>query len=310
MAQQTFGEIWNKVLLYAPGTPVPLAQQFVRNAYNQCLTQHYWSELLAEGEKVIADSYSTGTVTVTNGSTAVTGSGTTWTSDMENLQIVITGNNSGEFYTVVTVSDVDALILDRAYEGPDATDTDYYIQELYVEFPSDLQTLDDIRDYNSNWRLRRMAHQQNYIDRVDAKRTSSGNPIMYVNAPPRIDSNGVAYPRYEFWPKIPPGRKIMYRYYKDSSLTTNASKPVSMLLPETLVYGALKELALWPGTVERPNPFFSIDLHKQYAEMFDEARNNSERSDMDISQRMLVYADDNFGVPMDANWLQSHGIPF
>jgi hypothetical protein len=76
------------------------------------------------------------------------------------------------------------------------------------------------------------------------------------------------------------------------------------------VFGALAELALWPGTVERPNPFFSMDLHRTYNELFEEARQNSERSDLDISQRMIVHADDNFGVPMDANWLQTHGIPF
>lgn len=308
MAQETFGQIWNKVLLYAPGTPVPLVQQMVKNAYQRAIDMHYWSDLLADGELVVKDSYSTGTVGVTEGSTTVSSSGATWTAGHVGMQLAVDDAGGQPYYTV-TATTTDAITIDRAYEGETDSSSTYVVGDYYLEFPSDLGVLDDVRELNNEWRLRRPYHQQNYLDLVDADRSQSGSPILYVAAPPRIAS-GVSYPRYEFWPKPPDGTHIVFRYFKTSDLTTNTSYIIPGLKPEAVVFGALAELALWPGTVERPNPFFSMDLHRTYTKLFEDAVHDSEMADLDRMQRMLIYDDESTGPPGDASWLQAHGIPF
>ena len=72
--------------------------------------------------KVIGtDDYGTGTVTIANGDTTVTGNGTTWTDDMVG-QYIFMGN---WLYEIATFVDVDEITLTGPYDGPDLTN-DYY----------------------------------------------------------------------------------------------------------------------------------------------------------------------------------------
>lgn len=305
MAQKTFSQLWQQFLLYAPGTPVPLAQQFIKNSYNRAINMHDWSELFKDGEKFIATEYSTGTIAVTNGSTTVTGSGTTWTSAMTGRQIVVLDNGRQPYYTFTYVSGTSGT-LDRAYQGTTDASSTYTIGEYYVEFPTDLATLDAIRDLNNNWRLRRSENQQAYLDFIDAERSNTGSPYAYVAAPPRVAS-GVSYPRFEFFPRIAAGTHLVYRYTATSELSANADYAITMLLPEAIIYGALADLALWPGSPERPNPYFNADTHRQYTKMFEDAVHDSEMGDLERAQEMLYYPDGT-GFPWDASFMQAHGI--
>lgn len=305
----TFGQLWNRVLLYAPGTPVPLAQQFVKDAYRRVIASHLWSELFREGEQTIPTWYSTGTADCAEGDAVVTGSGTTWTSDMVGRQFHIT--NRG-YYTILSVTSATELTLDRVWEGDSVAGSTYEIAQLYVEFPTDFWALDDIRDTTRNWRLRRRYHQQNYLDLVDPRRTSVGAPALYVDAPPRIDpTTGASYPRVEFWPKIAGGTQLLYRYIKKEEFSgLSTQKTLDMIRGEAVEWGALSDLALWPGTDERKNLFFNPELHKTYKDRAEEAIHHSEMADLERQQRLLIISDDSTGLPADARFLQEHGIPF
>jgi len=267
---------------------------------------HYWHELYQDWEKVTPSAYSTGTVAVTNGSTTVTGSGTTWTSAMTGRQIVIDDGGGQPYYTFTYVGATSGT-LDRAYQGATDTSSTYTIAEYYVEMPADCTALDDIRDIAQNWRLRRQFHQQNYIDLIDAERSHTGNPVLYVAAPPRVAS-GVSYPRYEFWPKITPGTHLVGRYVKDSELTSNSSYPITMIKPEAIIYGALVDLCLLPSVAGQPNPYFNLELHSKYVKMFEDAVHDSEMADLDIAQNMIVYDDQDSYPPRDAAFIQAHAL--
>ena len=72
------------------------------------------------------DFYSTGTVTVTNNSVAVTGSGTAWTAaDMEGKAFKV--NEFSEPYVVREVTDTTNLVLDREYGGASGAGKAYKI---------------------------------------------------------------------------------------------------------------------------------------------------------------------------------------
>jgi len=69
------------------------------------------------------NAYTTGTVSVTNGATAVVGSGTTWTSAMVGRSIML----GGLYYPITAVADTTHLTISPAYAGADLSGDTYVI---------------------------------------------------------------------------------------------------------------------------------------------------------------------------------------
>lgn len=91
--------------------------------------------------------YTTGTLSVANGGTVVTGSGTSWTTNMANLwlNIPITASNTtsgdNEWYQISSVTNATSLILDNAYQGlTNVVGGAYTIGEVPI-LPEDFQDL-------------------------------------------------------------------------------------------------------------------------------------------------------------------------
>jgi hypothetical protein len=82
-----------------------------------------------------AEDYTTGTVTVSQNSTSVAGSGTTWTTAMEERWFKAT--NEGYFYRVSDVTGNTALTLESYFEGLDVSGGTYLIGES-PEIPPEL----------------------------------------------------------------------------------------------------------------------------------------------------------------------------
>jgi len=305
----TFGQIWNRVLLYAPDLPPPLAQEFVKNAYTDAIRSHYWSELRQDEKILFPTQYTTGTVTVTNGSATVAASATAvWTTSMLYRQIAVGGISP--WYTIIAVDTTPGactFTLDRTYGGASESGASYIVGQFYMEFPSNLLVLEKIRDRNNGWYLVTQWYTQEYLDRVDAKRTSSGTPVIAVAAPSRTAADGTVIPRYEFWPKVLAERPYNYRYRKEVHLTNSTDRILAVLHPELLVYGALKYAALWPGLAGKPNPMFSQELYKSYSEQYEDELQQCIISDENRDQQMVKIADDvTRRFPFDAKYLQDH----
>lgn len=83
----------------------------------------------------IAD-YTTGTVSATNGSTTLTGSGTTWTTPMIGRYIRITPSNTaassgdGVWYQISNVSSTTSITLVKAYNGTTITGGSYVLGQV------------------------------------------------------------------------------------------------------------------------------------------------------------------------------------
>lgn len=305
MAQETFGQIWNKVLLYAPDTPVPIVQEAVKRAYRTIVGYHYWSQLRADSEILIPAVYNTGTVDISQGSTTVTGDGTAWTTAMIGRQFAY--GSVTPWYTITAVDDLlQTLTIDRAFELPSVNDGTYVIGQFYLEFPTDLGVLLHIRERNNNWHITPHYYNQEYLDRVDPYRQSSGTPVCIVAAPPRRGGDNVIIPRYELWPRPSAETLAMFRYYKNSELVNATDRPIDVLRPEAIIYGALMDIAMWPGTGQKTNPFFNADVHKQYKEAFEEALHDSELADIDLHQTMVDYTESGLRYPMDLKYWQNH----
>lgn len=124
----------------------------------------------------IAD-YTTGTITTaTNGSTAIVGDSTVWTSKMAGRWIRITDSNDantgdGEWYEIASVTDNTNLVLVNEYEGTSivAGSASYTIGQV-SEIPEDYQTIPVYYSVADYWRK----EDQNRADRYEAK----GNDLL------------------------------------------------------------------------------------------------------------------------------------
>ena len=87
------------------------------------------------------DAYTTGTVTVANGSANVTGSGTTFAADMVGRVFQLTSDGEDRlWYRVKTFTSTTAIVLENVYEGSGTSGLSYKIAEVF-NVPEDIQIL-------------------------------------------------------------------------------------------------------------------------------------------------------------------------
>ena len=85
--------------------------------------------------------YTTGTIAVTNASTTITGTGSTFTAAMVGRYFNITdADGDGMFYRIATYTSATVLVLDRAYNGSTDTSANYQIVEMF-NLPEEIQIL-------------------------------------------------------------------------------------------------------------------------------------------------------------------------
>ena len=124
--RQRFGLVGDELVIY----PTPSASS---NTINMVYAA-------SDKDKGIAK-YTTGTVTVENGSATVTGSGASWTNAMVGRYLIITdAAGDGFLYRVQTVSSSTEIILENYYDGIDLTGVNYTIGESF-NLPEGLQIL-------------------------------------------------------------------------------------------------------------------------------------------------------------------------
>lgn len=93
-----------------------------------------------------AADYATGTVSVTNASATVTGSGTSWTTNMAgrwiNVPLSTSNSTTGddEWYEIASVESATSLTLNNQYQGGTASGATYTIGEVPI-LPEDFQDL-------------------------------------------------------------------------------------------------------------------------------------------------------------------------
>ena len=107
----------------------------IRRATEEFVHFGDWSFLQKFSDRVyipLAAPYETGTVTVTQDSKTITGSGSTWTKDMEGSFFQIT---SGEFYEIRTFTSTTSMELTIPYQGSTASAQTYKIGKRFYPLP-------------------------------------------------------------------------------------------------------------------------------------------------------------------------------
>jgi len=315
----TYPDIWNRVLLRAPDVGPFIAQDFVRNSFRRVAERRRWSWLIKFSQFISPAPYVTGTVSVTQGSTTVTGVNTAWLSASPTLlyqqfRIGITA----PIYTIIQVTDDTHLELSSPFGGATATNTVYRIYQCFFPTPTDYHSMLTLWDPAMNWNLN-LNVKQEQLNSWDAQRAQTGNAYMvsyrdtsqyFIGTTPTTP--GV--PRLELWPHST-SRTFPYLY---EARATDISDP-GAILPrfirgDMLLEMSLAEAASYPGTRDKPNAYSNVatarrhDAQAQF--LITEAERQDDETDMqDLMQQYGVPA--GMAVPFgDANWIQSHSLAF
>lgn len=173
----TYGQIRLQLTQEYPAVSVEILDGWIQERYTEILDLLSWKRQEAESVFQAPDSYATGTVAATRGSTAVVGTDTVFTTQMSGLIIRIADDES--YYQFQQTSATGGT-LDRAYEGPTGTGYSFRIDQSLFTMPAEARHIVAVRP------LHDLKHPLEVVTpgelgRISPQRTVYGTP-RYVAA--------------------------------------------------------------------------------------------------------------------------------
>lgn len=180
MPIDTFTTLWNRLQLRAPAIGPALAQDIIRDSFQQLAERRTWSWRRGHGSFYPNIFYNTGTATVTTNSAYVTGSGTTWAANMVGCQFR-GGAIPSAFptYTILAVLSPTLMLLDQNWAGATLASIQYQIFQCYFPVPQDFQSFESLTNPTNSFQIWTNLTQAE-LDRMDPQRTVSG--VVYAAA--------------------------------------------------------------------------------------------------------------------------------
>lgn len=151
---------------------------------------------------LIKDDYITGTVSITNGATTVTGSGTTWTSPAhKGMFLSVTDGSGGNWYQIDTVSSNTSLALITPYADPTVSNATYKLSQMFI-FPGEYSDVPvDYamgRYFEAKNNPSRAEYHMNRFDNMVKKAVedyaSSSTSNVITDSDPILSSNPFSWP--------------------------------------------------------------------------------------------------------------------
>lgn len=262
---QTYSEVWRAVKLHASAAPTFLVREWVNEAWKTLSRKRQWAFRRKLGVIQLTAERSV-SVTVTKGSATVT-----------SAAAFLAADNARQFriapammYTIIAVVDPSTITLDRIYGEEDASATAAIFDGYFVT-PADFGAFDLIGDpYNQ----RRLGFwitmdQLNILDPTRA--VSDSGPRILGAAPPSTHPSTLGRMQYELWPHPTTARSYPFTYFLQAADLTDNTTFSGVLADggDVLQVGALAQAAKWPGTHDKPNPYFNLALADRLEKEFD-----------------------------------------
>lgn len=227
----------------------------IKQALNDILQEvcqaHNFSWLYGESSFITVAPYKTGTVTVAEGSTTVTGSGTTFTSGMVGRKL----RCEDATYIISAYVSATEVTLSTDYAGAGGSGVAYKIYQNEYSLASDVEDVLSMRQENNPYRLQKKG--LSFLDKYYPQRNSFGYPSVY--AIEGYDSSG--YMNVEVYPVPNQARNIYYRYKKRvTEMSADSDTPIVPLRYRwVLAKGALYTVAKY---LDQPD--IGQDFEREY----------------------------------------------
>ena len=254
---ETFGDCWRRVRLHVPAAPTFLVREWVNAAWKPLGRMRHWGFLYGELRLTIAAARTVSLVTLTNGSVNVTSAGGFLAADA-GRQFRVTNFPA---YTIQTFNNAGSIDLDIPF-GEDSTVATATIYDGYTTMPADFESFRLIADPYNQRRLAFWitADQLNILD--PTRQGSDSGPRLLAQRPPSTYLPTIGRVQYEYWPR-PTAARSYPAFYNKMAARLDDTTVLSGVMAEAadvLVAGALMQAAQWPGTPDRPNPYFNAGI--------------------------------------------------
>lgn len=308
----TFGQTWRAVKAHCPLAPALLAQQWVRQAYNDVCRRRPWSWLRAEAELLI-NAASTGTCNVTRGSATVSGGTLTYPASDVDRQFRV--GSSSPVYTIISVNPGVSYTLDRVYGAATALATGATVLDAYMTMPADFQRFIAVLDTVNNWQLH-IWMTDDELNLWDAQRSATGTP--WALASRRLKTQGTASligrAQYELWPYALAQKNYPYYYARQPEALDDDTTFLGVLSTrgDILLAQALSYAAEWPGTVDQKSLYYNSGLAASKRSQFNDAVDRLEVQDEEMYGTWLEtisWIRRTPFSPIDSRFLQTHDVP-
>jgi hypothetical protein len=209
---------------------------YINARLREILDRNDWLRLIKTGIIQTIAPYVTGTVALTNGSNAVTGTGTTFTASMTGRRFRVSGRN--ETYTFTYVSATSGT-LDRVFEGDTDTGLGYRIFKAVYSLPADVDRVESVfvpsmrRDLNLRGR--------EWLDAHFGGREFYGAPEFFTLTDDSSDASPLVQIELYPIPEIAEGLPIRYRVLVADLSATSDILPV-WISPNAIIYGVESDL--------------------------------------------------------------------
>lgn len=223
------------------GTDRVLLDGAINDAMEEIVERYDWTRLIVEGSLQTVAIYETGTLALTNGSTAVTGTGTTFTTAMTGRKLRVVGRN--ESYTFTRTGDTTGT-LDRVYEGETNDELSYKIFQNVYETGATVERVESLRHPRAQRDLDQVSRE--YLDDIDPARILQGDPCRFTTYSDSDDSPAITQIELHPIPERAEGLPIRYRV-KVSKLTAASDAIPEWMSERAVFYGALCGLATISG---------------------------------------------------------------
>jgi hypothetical protein len=171
----TFTTVWNRLLLRAPGVGQFLAEDLVRDSFQQLAERRQWSWQLRHSAFLpTSNSNLTDTVSVVSSLPVVISSGSLFSPALVGQQFRLGGPQSTyPTYTIAQYISPNSIILDSPWIGPSLIKQQYIVFLCYFPVPADFQSFYSLINPTMNMRLWPNVTQAQ-LDMCDAQRVVSG----------------------------------------------------------------------------------------------------------------------------------------
>ncbi len=203
MAALTFGQLCDEVAFRVGtgGNATDDSRTTIKRCLNWAAREvwngHSWPERMVEAFVATVAPYETGTVTLTSGSATITGSGTTFTSDMVGRRFAI--STIAPWYRILTYSSATSIALDRVYTEANAAGQAFTIYADELALSTSIESIVDVSVMTSSGTHGRLELlEQRQLDDGATVPVSRGKPLYWTAVAPL--STATSTRRIRVWP--------------------------------------------------------------------------------------------------------------
>jgi hypothetical protein len=192
--QMVFSQMIGAVMSENPDLDPSDVQVELNSIVRQIYDRREWYGLMIRGQISTTGFTVGGSVTATQGSNAIVGSGTTWTGALTNQQFRLGFNTPP--YNINLVDEVNQILyLEMPWASGNFTSAGYFIAQYYYTIGPNIRYMHTAKNMIQAWRCW-LNYNQQTLDSLDPWRATVFSPVALAQMPP--DPNGNY--QVELWP--------------------------------------------------------------------------------------------------------------